>query len=121
MSDYLTRQMVPLTDVQMRECDSMLAKGASLFLVDPFQSAEERGRRDAAMTVESERREGDAYAAAYLAELNCPADLVEFGRNHNIPTFAEMTWQAGFVAGWRMAVARGWNGIARPKGGLSVG
>lgn len=79
------------------------------------EDAKRRGERDAEMLAELERREADAYAARYLAEAHCPVDLVEWGKNHNIPTFAEFTWQAGFLAGWRMCAARGWDGIAKAK------
>jgi len=51
------------------------------------------------------RMAADAYALAYIAACECPADIKQFGRNHGIPMFAEMSWQAGFVAGWRMARA----------------
>lgn len=45
-----------------------------------------------------------AKAAKLLAAQNCPADLIEWGMRHNIPTFAETTWQAGFLAGMRAAM-----------------
>jgi hypothetical protein len=65
------------------------------------------GEAKAKARIESERIAADAEATRYLAEMNCPDDLRTFGANHGIPTFAEATWMAGFVAGWRLAVARG--------------
>lgn len=56
---------------------------------------------EADLAAEIRRRAADADATRRLAELECPADLLEWGRNHNIPAFAEMTWCAGFIAGWR--------------------
>ena len=47
----------------------------------------------------------DAFAMAYLAEQGCPEDLKTWGMNNKIPAFAEMTWQAGYVAGFRAAIA----------------
>lgn len=47
------------------------------------------------------RTAADASATRRLADLECPADLIEWGRSHGIPTFAEVTWCAGFIAGWR--------------------
>lgn len=32
-----------------------------------------------------------------VAESRCPEDVIEFGKRHKIPTFAEMTWIRGFV------------------------
>ena len=43
-------------------------------------------------------------ALQYLAEFECPVDVVEWGKHHNIPTFAEVTWQAGFSKGWNLAI-----------------
>jgi len=68
--------------------------------------AQDDGKLKAERLIEAERIRADAEASRYLAEMNCPADLIEFGRNHNIPMFSEFTWQAGFIQGWRMAVAR---------------
>jgi hypothetical protein len=45
----------------------------------------------------------NAIAARLLAARECPPDLIEWGRIHGIPTFAEVTWQAGFLAGMRAA------------------
>lgn len=68
--------------------------------------AEETGRARAEALIKAEKIEADAQAARYLAEMNCPPDLVEFGINHGIPTFAGVTWMSGFVQGWRMACSR---------------
>ena len=38
-----------------------------------------------------------------LVDVNCPPDIVEFGMRHNIPNFAEQTWKAGFIAGFKAA------------------
>jgi hypothetical protein len=57
----------------------------------------------------------DAEATRYLAEMTCPADVVEFGRRHAIPSFAEFTWQAGFMAGWRAAQTRKADGSAEDE------
>lgn len=43
-------------------------------------------------------------AERLLAESLCPDSLKEFGKRHNIPTFAEATWMAGFVQGMRIAM-----------------
>ena len=45
----------------------------------------------------------NAKAAKLLAARECPSDLIEWGRAHGIPTFAEVTWQNGFLAGMRAA------------------
>lgn len=45
----------------------------------------------------------NALAARLLAAQSCPVDLIEWGNLHRIPTFAEFTWQAGFLAGLRAA------------------
>ena len=52
-----------------------------------------------------DRAAADALATSYLAFLECPEDVKTWGVNNKVPAFAEMTWQAGFVAGWRMAIA----------------
>lgn len=49
------------------------------------------------------RIRSEALALKLLAARECPADIVEWGQRHNIPTFAEYTWQAGFRAGMRAA------------------
>lgn len=71
-----------------------------------LRNAEEDGAAKAAHRIHIERIAADAEATRYLAEMNCPEDLIEWGRAHGIPTFAEQTWLAGFVQGWRMACAR---------------
>lgn len=68
---------------------------------EELRAAEER----AAKIVGNRQRAADAIATAELAALSCPPDLIEWGRIHGIPTFAELTWQAGFAAGWRAFLA----------------
>lgn len=46
----------------------------------------------------------EALAMAVIAQQECPDDLVQFGKNHGIPLFAEMTWHSGFEAGVRWAM-----------------
>lgn len=67
-------------------------------------SPEEQGRDAALRELAAAQRRADAMAAEMLAARECPADLVEWGRIHGIPTFAAITWQAGFRAGMRAAM-----------------
>lgn len=60
----------------------------------------------AAKNAHLRRAAADAEATRYLAEMECPPDLIEWGERHRIPMFAEFTWMAGFVAGWRAAHSR---------------
>ena len=62
------------------------------------------GEDDASLDIAQARRRAEQRAARLLAERECPADLVEFGKRHGIPNFAEATWQAGFAAGMRVAM-----------------
>lgn len=48
----------------------------------------------------------EAHALRELAEMHCPQDLIDWGKRHGIPMFAEMTWEAGFAQGWKMGLAR---------------
>ncbi len=64
---------------------------------------EERGEVEAEIALKAAQRQADAFAARILAANECPADLKEWGRAHGIPEFAEYTWQAGFLAGLRIA------------------
>jgi len=66
--------------------------------------AKERGEVEAEIALKKAQRQADALAARLLAARECPEDLKEWGRAHGIPTFAEYTWQAGFVAGMRAAM-----------------
>ena len=51
------------------------------------------------MKTTAARMAADAYALAYIAACECPADIKgKFGRNHGSLAFAEMSWQVGFVA-----------------------
>lgn len=38
--------------------------------------------------------------ARQLAQELCPVDVKEFGARHALPTFAEVTWQTGFIQGY---------------------
>lgn len=59
------------------------------------------GGADAAQTLTRAEHLANALAAKILAARECPEDLIEWGRIHGIPTFAQVTWQAGFLAGMR--------------------
>jgi hypothetical protein len=61
------------------------------------------GEADATRRLMAAKVRAEACAAKFLAAHKCPADLIEWGRLHGIPTFAEVTWQAGFLAGMRIA------------------
>ena len=67
------------------------------------QSDEDKGTSAALQEIGRAARIAEAKAARLLAERECPTDLVEWGRLHGIPTFAEFTWMAGFLAGMRVA------------------
>lgn len=73
-----------------------LQRLCDLGLIAESEEVKERKRAQAA---------ADAFAMAYLAEQGCPEDLKTWGLNNKIPAFAEMTWQAGYVAGFRAAIA----------------
>ena len=64
-----------------------------------------KGQAEAAQEIDAAKRQAEAKAMYLFAATQCPADLIEWGKAHGIPTFAEMTWQAGFRAGMRAAVA----------------
>lgn len=66
--------------------------------------AQAEGESRAASKISAAKAAADAYAARILAERECPEDLKEWGRAHGIPVFAEVTWQAGFLAGMRVAI-----------------
>lgn len=72
---------------------------------DADRHARETGEYRARAQIRRERIAADAQATAYLAAQECPRDLIEWGRNNRIPEFAQFTWQAGFAAGWRFALA----------------
>lgn len=65
---------------------------------------EQQGKSDALGAIMAATNRANAKAARLLAERECPADLIEWGRSHGFPTFAEVTWQAGFLAGMRVAM-----------------
>jgi hypothetical protein len=48
----------------------------------------------------------------WVAEKHCPQDVKDFGKNHNISTFAEATWMAGFIAGLRFTENAQKTGVA---------
>lgn len=62
---------------------------------------EAMGQAEAAQILTSAQHHANALAAKILAARECPEDLIEWGRIHGIPTFAQVTWQAGFLAGMR--------------------
>lgn len=64
---------------------------------------EQAGTSAAIGDIRRATRVAEAKAARLLAERECPADLIEWGRVHGIPAFAEHTWVAGFLAGMRIA------------------
>lgn len=76
--------------------------GAGPMAADPVRDAEDEASRQA----RARRELAKAVALRELADIRCPEDLKEWGRRHNIPTFAEMTWQAGFMAGYAAGLAR---------------
>jgi hypothetical protein len=63
----------------------------------------EAGEAEATRRLAWARRRAEAIGARLLAAKECPEDLKEWGRAHGIPSFAEMTWQAGFLAGMAAA------------------
>lgn len=75
--------------------DAMKSAFASSGLVDLMR--EETTRR--------EREDADILALSLqvLAGAECPDDVMEFGKRHRLPTFAEATWKAGYIAGFRAA------------------
>jgi hypothetical protein len=68
-----------------------------------FGNAEREAVLRAKRAMEAEKNAADAEAAIYLAQLHCPPDVVAFGNRHKIPEFAKLTWNAGFIQGWRAA------------------
>lgn len=64
---------------------------------------QDKGTSEALQDISRAERVATAKAARLLAERECPPDLIEWGRIHKIPTFAKVTWQAGFLAGMRVA------------------
>lgn len=71
------------------------------FFADLFQQG-----RDSAADHDAERRltlRAQATALKALAECECPEDVRLWGERHGIPTFAAMTWRAGFIEGFRLA------------------
>lgn len=62
------------------------------------------GEAEADKSLALARHRAETKAATLLAARECPPDLIEWGRIHGIKTFAEVTWQAGFLAGMRAAM-----------------
>ena len=62
------------------------------------------GKAEGEAVLSAASRRAHAKAAVLLAARECPDDLIQWGRIHGIPTFAEATWQAGFLAGMRAAM-----------------
>ena len=52
------------------------------------------------------RLNAQAEALRAAADMACPEDVKEFGRRHRIERFAELTWQAGFEAGYAAGLSR---------------
>lgn len=75
---------------------------------DVRDAAKELERAEAAAVKAASIRQqaAEAHALRELAEMHCPPDLIEYAKRHSIPTFAEATWQAGFMQGWKMGLAR---------------
>ncbi|WP_066922976.1 hypothetical protein [Methylobacterium sp. CCH5-D2] len=98
---HVTDDTELLTPAQMRS--EILAlrrenrdlRNKALFLSNPDVLREREERLDA------EDRAAGVAALSCLSELRCPPDVRAFGERHRIPTFAEATWRAGFVDGWR--------------------
>lgn len=63
----------------------------------------QEGEIEAEKSLSMAERAANAKAAKLLAAKECPEHLIEWGRRHNIKNFAEVTWQAGFLAGMRAA------------------
>ena len=63
--------------------------------------ARENGKDDADKEIAAAEGRAGVAAAIILAALHCPEAIRKFGQLHNIPLFAEMTWEAGFIAGMR--------------------
>ena len=90
-----------MTPAQMRNellalrLENLDLRNKAMFLPNPNALREQEARLDAA-----DRAAGVA-ALSCLSELRCPPDVQAFGERHRIPAFAEATWRAGFVVGWR--------------------
>jgi hypothetical protein len=69
-----------------------------------METPESAGERDAEAALRLATRRSDARAAEILAARECPADILQWGRQHGIEEFARITWQNGFQAGMRMAM-----------------
>jgi hypothetical protein len=74
------------------------------FLKGVFGRLEGEAEADKALSMAEHA--ANAKAAKLLAAQECPTYLIEWGRQHGIPTFAEVTWQAGFLAGMRASELR---------------
>lgn len=56
------------------------------------EQAEDAAERQARLR----KQTAEVQALAYLAEMQCPASVIEFGKRHGIEKFAEFVWQHGF-------------------------
>lgn len=79
-----------------REMEALFSK--------PETQAAFDGSAEAEKAIRIAKAHADAMALRYIAECECPDDLKQWAINNKIPTFAEVTWQAGFVQGWRMSL-----------------
>jgi hypothetical protein len=61
------------------------------------------GENDADRTISAAQARANARAARILAAKECPETILNWGKIHGIPNFAEVTWQDGFLAGLRAA------------------
>lgn len=66
--------------------------------------ADMEGAAAANAALRAAKRRADAKAAKLLAAKECPEDLISWGQAHGIPAFAELAWQAGFLAGMKIAM-----------------
>lgn len=72
-----------------------------------LEASPERDAEAAADEASRIRRLGaQAEALREAADMACPTDVKDFGERHGIPRFAELTWQAGFEAGYAAGLAR---------------
>lgn len=71
----------------------------------PETQAAVDGSAETGKSIRIAKAHADAMALRYISECECPDDLKQWSIQNRIPTFAEVTWQARFMQGWRMAVA----------------
>lgn len=73
-----------------------------LMAADPERDAEDAASRSSHIR----RANAQAEALRQIADMSCPEDVKEFGKRHRIARFAELTWCAGFAAGYAAGLAR---------------